>query len=152
MTPTETVRIVDDIMASFAAPPCSAPREHNRVSPEGKKMGEQMARLCDRESKKFIAEGEWTEDERCASCAFRLGTVPNGCLQTQLDVMKAVMEHEAFFCHMVDTPGTKVCAGWFASVQAVKHKPKVICPWPYSPPDDETQEQNAGHELRRERE
>ncbi len=113
-------------------------REHNRVSPEGKRLGEQMARLCDREVAKLIAEGEYSEDERCKSCAFRLGTVPNGCLQTQADVMKAVMEHEPFFCHMTDVPGTEVCAGWFASVQALKNKSKVICPWPYSPPDEES--------------
>lgn len=112
-------------------------KEHNRVSPEGQKLGEQMARLCDQESKKLIAAGEWEKDERCASCAFRSGTVPNGCLQTQLDTMKSVLEHNAFFCHAVEVPGTKVCAGWFASVQAVKGKPKVICPWDYSPPDVE---------------
>jgi hypothetical protein len=95
-----------------------------------------MARLCDVEVAKFIAQGEWEKDERCASCAFRLGTVPNGCVQTQMDVMKAVMEHEAFFCHVGERKGTKVCDGWFASVQAVKNKPKVICPWNYSPPDE----------------
>lgn len=114
------------------------PRKQNRVSQEGKKIGEQMTRLCDREAKKLIAEGEWEDDERCASCAFRLGTVPNGCLQTQCDAMKCVMEHEPFFCHATEL--TEVCAGWFASVQAVKHTPKVICPWPYSPPDGEAQD------------
>lgn len=138
----KTLDCNQDAPAQFAASGGSAPREHNRVCAKGKEMGAQMARLCDQEVKKLIAEGEYEEDERCASCAFRLGTVPNGCLQTQLDVMKAVMEHEAFFCHAVEAPGTKVCAGWFASVQAAKKHPKVICPWPYSPPDDETQEQN----------
>lgn len=103
-------------------------------------MGEQMSRLCTIEALKLLAVGEWTEDERCASCAFRHGTVPNGCLQTQMDVMKSVLEHSPFFCHAVAEPGTKVCAGWFASVQAVKDKPKVICPWPYSPPEDPTKE------------
>ena len=112
------------------------PREHNRVCPDGKRLGAEMARLCDQEVKKLIADGEYTEDQRCASCAFRLGTVPNGCLQTQMDVMKSVLEQNAFFCHMTDRPGTKVCAGWFASVQAAKKHPKVICPWDYSPADE----------------
>lgn len=110
-------------------------RERNRVSKEGIAMGEEMARLCDREAEKFIREGEWTEDERCKSCAFRKGTVPNGCVQTQMDALKSVMEHNAFYCHAVDVPGTKVCAGWFAAVQGVKNAPKIECPWPYSPAD-----------------
>lgn len=112
--------------------------EHNRVSPEGKAIGEQMARLCDRQVQKLIAQGEWSKDERCASCAFRCGTVPNGCLQTQADAFKTVMEHEPFYCHAVKQIGEKVCAGWFASVQDVKHSTTIICPWPYSNPDDAT--------------
>lgn len=111
-------------------------REHNRVTPEGKAVGEQMARLCDREAVTLLVEGEWTEDERCESCAFRKGTVPNGCVQTQMDAVKCVMEREPFFCHMGPNPGTEVCAGWFACVQAVKHKSKVICPWDHSTPDE----------------
>ena len=110
-------------------------KDHNRVSPEGIKLGEQMARLCDQEVPKLISQGEWSEDERCASCAFRKGTVPNGCPQTQLDTIKCVLEHEAFMCHAVHPIGTKVCAGWFASVQAAKKHPKVVCPWPHSDPD-----------------
>lgn len=99
-------------------------------------MGAQVSRLCDVEMAKLIKDGECKEDERCASCAFRSGTIPNGCLQTQMDVFKSLMEQEAFFCHAVETPGTKVCMGWFASVQALKDKPPVKCPWPYSPPDE----------------
>jgi hypothetical protein len=111
-------------------------RQHNRVCEKGKAIGNQMARLCDQEVGKLIAEGEYDKDQRCDSCAFRLGTIPNGCLQTQMDIMKCVLEHEPFFCHAVENPGTKVCQGWFASVQAAKKSPKVICPWPYSPPDE----------------
>lgn len=114
-------------------------KEHNRVTQEGRAMGEQMARLCDREAAKFIRDDEWQEDERCASCAFRAGTVPNGCLQTQLDAMKCVLEHKPFYCHATEKPGTNVCAGWFASVQAVKDEPAKVCPWPFSPPDDPRQ-------------
>lgn len=113
-----------------------ASEQRNRVTPEGKAIGAQMARLCDIEGAKLIAEGEWTEDERCRSYAFRLGTVPNGCPQTQMDALKSVMQQEPFFCHVAD-PGTQVCAGWFACVQASKKQPPVTMPWPYSQPDPE---------------
>lgn len=111
-------------------------REHNRVSPEGQRCGEQLSRLTDVEVGKLIAAGEWTKDERCASCAFRYGTVPNGCLQTQADAFKAVMERKTFGCHV---PGhsTGVCMGWFAAMQTKggsKRQP-VQMPWEFSPPD-----------------
>lgn len=117
----------------------------NRVSKEGIAMGVEMARLCDVEVPKLIAMGEWEEDERCASCAFRAGTVPNGCSQTQMDVLKCVMEKQAFFCHATPVQGTKVCAGWFASMQAVKNSPPMECPWPMSPVED-TPEAHAEYE------
>lgn len=113
----------------------SAVREHNRVTLEGRQCGERLSRMTDSEVGKLIAEGEWTEDERCVSCAFRHGTVPNGCPQTQLDVLKCVMEHEPFYCHMTDPVGTEVCSGWFAAMQAVNKKPPVKLPYEFSPPD-----------------
>ncbi len=111
---------------------------HERCTPEGRRCGEQLSRLTDVEVGKLIAEGEWKEDERCASCAFRHGTVPNGCPQTQLDAMKAVMEKETFYCHVAregQPVGVHPCMGWFAAMQAVKSKPAVKCPWEFSEPD-----------------
>ena len=61
--------------------------DHHRVSPEGRAIGEQQARMADGSIARLVAEGE--PDERCKSCAFVRGTVPNGCLQTQMDALKA---------------------------------------------------------------
>lgn len=115
-------------------------KQHNRVSPEGQRIGEQLSRLTDIEVGKLIADGEWAEDERCASCAFRYGTVPNGCLQTQLDAFKSVVERKMFSCHLardgVDA-GCYTCMGWFAASQMKGglKRPVIECPWEFSPPD-----------------
>lgn len=111
--------------------------DHKRVSPEGKKLGENLARIIAPAIAKLAAEGE--SDERCKSCAFRAGTVPNGCLQTQMDVLKAVFEKVPFFCHVdkYADGSQKICHGWFAATWASKGKPTVHCDWDFSPPDDD---------------
>lgn len=113
--------------------------DHKRVSPEGKALGEQMARMADSCIAKLAAEGE--TDDRCKSCAFRLGTVPNGCIQTLMDAMKAVIEDVPFLCHQADRKGCP-CHGWYAvrvqmnRVQRIKGKFEVEkCDWEFSPPD-----------------
>ena len=117
-------------------------KDHKRVTPEGRAIGRQMADLADRAVARLATEGE--SDERCKSCAFTHGTVPNGCLQTQMDVMKAVVENVPFNCHQADRKGWS-CHGWYA-VRAVinvteKAKGALLdqvgpCPWDFSPPDD----------------
>lgn len=112
-------------------------RTRNRVTPDGRRIGEQLSRMTDIEVGKLIAEGEWLKDERCKSCAFRYGTVPNGCLQTQADALKSVLERKTFGCH-VPGHGTGTCMGWFAAMQlkgGAKRKP-ITCPWEFSPPDE----------------
>ena len=37
-------------------------------------------------------ESRGEPDERCKSCAGTYGTVPNGCLQTQLDLTKCIVD------------------------------------------------------------
>jgi len=115
-------------------------RDHNRVTPEGRVMGEQMARLTDRSIATLALEGE--EDDRCKSCAFRAGTVPNGCLQTQMDALKCVVEDVPFQCHQADRKGWP-CHGWYAARVGVNRAEKargealtVKCPWEFSPPDE----------------
>jgi uncharacterized Zn-binding protein involved in type VI secretion len=114
--------------------------DHSRVTPEGKAMGFEMVRLTE----PIIAELErkGVPDERCKSCAFRLGTVPNGCPQTQMDALKAVVEGGKFDCHQHDRRGT-FCFGWAAARASVARasvakgvSPFGTCPWDYSPPDD----------------
>lgn len=119
-------------------------KDHARVSPEGRAIGEQMVRLTEPWVQHLAAEGE--PDERCKSCAFRADTVPNGCLQTQMDVFKAVVERVPFLCHQHDRHGA-ICHGWFASQVAItaseKAKgpmPVTACPWEFSPPDDDKEQ------------
>ncbi len=103
--------------------------DHHRVTPEGKQCGEQVARLTEKGIAKLVTEGE--PDERCKTCAFRAGTVPNGCPQTQADVMKCVLEAVPFYCHQRKG---ELCHGWYAARVALGGK---ICrvPWDFSPPD-----------------
>lgn len=113
--------------------------DHKRVSPEGQAMGRQLARLTYPWIERLAAQGQ--PDERCKSCAFTPGTVPNGCLQTQMDALKAVVERVPFLCHQYDRKGM-TCHGWFASqvaMRATEKKkgpaPVTACPWEFSPPD-----------------
>lgn len=81
--------------------------DHHRITPEGQVLGQQMAKLFDIATRRLGSLAD--PDERCTSCAFRLGTVPNGCAQTQLDISKCVAEGIPFYCHQ--KPG-HLCAGW----------------------------------------
>lgn len=114
-------------------------QDHNRVTPEGRTMGEQMARLTEASIARLAAEDE--PDERCKSCAFVRGTVPNGCLQTQMDALKCVVEGVPFLCHQADRKGWP-CYGWYAARVSLRSAEKargvalnVTCPWDFSPPD-----------------
>lgn len=112
-------------------------RDHERVSPEGKSMGLVMVRLVSPAIADMALEGEL--DERCSSCAFRYGTVPNGCLQTQLDVLKAVSEGKRFTCHMKEPVGTVTCHGWYAARVALRRggaRMETPCLWDFSAPDE----------------
>ena len=110
---------------------------HSRMTPEGMALGEQVVRLTEPGIRRLARDGE--PDERCTSCAFRLGTVPNGCPQTQMDALKAVMEGVLFRCHM--SPGMQMlCHGWYAARTEVVQQAKagvepIACPWEFSPPD-----------------
>lgn len=81
--------------------------DHSRVSPEGRQLGEQMAKLYDIAERRLGAMAD--PDERCKSCAFRPGTVPNGCAQTQLDISKCAAEGIPFYCHQ---HRGQLCHGW----------------------------------------
>jgi hypothetical protein len=117
--------------------------DHHRVSADGKALGAITARLADIECAALARDGE--ADERCKSCAFRAGTVPNGCEQTQLDVMKAIAEDVPFMCHVQRSAGghpTSVCHGWFAArrvvdrIEAATGRKMPPAPYDFSPPDE----------------
>jgi hypothetical protein len=87
--------------------------ERNIPTPEGRALGAQLARFFDLEYPKAKAKFP-SIAERCKSCAFRLGTFPNGCLETSLDALRCSVSGEPFYCHMdmEDGKPTKLCAGW----------------------------------------
>ena len=115
-------------------------QDHKRISPAGKALGAQLVRLTEPAIAELAGEGE--PDERCKSCAFRLGTVPNGCMQTQSDALKAVIENVPFLCHQGDKKGA-ICHGWFAARVQLKRAAiargtpfnVTTCPWEFSPED-----------------
>jgi hypothetical protein len=111
-----------------------------RITDKGLALGAQIQRLSEPAIARLVAEGE--PDERCKSCAFRQGTVPSGCLQTQMDVLKAIIESVPFMCHQADKRG-EICHGWYAAGVELRRReelhgplPVTTCPWPFSPPDD----------------
>lgn len=113
--------------------------DHKRVSPQGRALGAQLVRITEPAINALAAQGE--PDERCRSCAFRAGTVPNGCAQTQADAIKAVIENVPFMCHQADRLH-QCCHGWFAARWAIRQAEKVkgpmpfvTCPWEFSKPD-----------------
>lgn len=81
-----------------------------------------------------------TRADMCASCAFRPETVPNGCLQTQLDALKCVVEGQPFYCH-APRDGA-FCTGWIRArtEQAARPMPAeveaLVAKWQFSPPED----------------
>lgn len=120
---------------------------HSRVTPEGQRMGKSAARLADLGRKRLkelgLADlkGPRLRDEMCKTCACRLGTVPNGCLQTQMDLLKAAAEGKPFQCHS-PLDGT-LCAGWVRARAELVTNPlppqamALIAKWDYSLPEDE---------------
>jgi hypothetical protein len=100
----------------------------NMPTPEGREIGANMVRLTEPAVAELAAQGE--ADERCATCAFRLGTFPNGCPETVMDAMKCGMEGEPFYCHDKHRIGD-TCHGWFAMRYALNGK-STRAPWPFS--------------------
>lgn len=112
--------------------------DHHRVSPEGKALGEQMARLFDIAERRLGEEAD--PDERCKTCAYRAGTVPNGCAQTQLDISKCTAEGIPFYCHQHQG---QLCHGWVTTRIALgvlgemMGWSKLTKDTPLSPPDSQ---------------
>lgn len=114
-------------------------KDHSRVTPEGRAAGFSTARLVEPAVADLVRQGE--PDERCKSCAGTLGTVPNGCAQTQLDFIKAAAEGVPFLCHQADRKRMP-CHAWYAVRVAIRKADKhrgtqltVKAPWDFSPPD-----------------
>jgi hypothetical protein len=106
--------------------------DHSRVTPEGISLGKVMARAADI-GQAYLNSINEPASERCKTCAFRAGTVPNGCIQTQFDVYKAVFELVPFMCHQ---KCGEICAGWFSVVNVPGiEKFRGTAPYDFSPED-----------------
>lgn len=103
-------------------------------------LGKTMAKFADAGFRLLAPIG--VQDTRCSSCAFRLGTVPNGCIQTQLDTLKAITEGGQFLCHAPQDG--RLCAGYVACRAFAARYPlppefrAFTEKYPYSPPDEVT--------------
>ena len=117
----------------------SREKQLNRPTPEGRALGEQMARLISEPIMQIALQGE--PDARCSSCAFRQGTIPNGCPETQMDALKCVMEGTPFYCHMKEPRET--CHGWYAGRYAVRGETRR-CPWKFTTEYEEEAKRNGG--------
>jgi hypothetical protein len=105
----------------------AATKDTSRITAAGIEFGNKLRRISDPGIKQLEAEGE--NDTRCASCAFRAGTVPAGCLQTTMDAMKASIEGTVFTCHLAADRTS--CHGWYAARVALKGS-MGTAPWNYS--------------------
>lgn len=119
--------------------------EHHRVSPEGRTLGALAARLAElgRRLVDVAIAGldvPMVRNEMCASCACRQGTVPNGCAQTQMDLLKSAVEGKPFLCHA--PMDGRMCAGWVRVRAQIVAMPlpleaqAIVARWEYSPPDE----------------
>jgi hypothetical protein len=99
----------------------------NRPTAEGRALGAELARLVEPAIVKL------GPDERCVSCAFRLGTIPNGCPGSVMDALKCALEGVTFLCH---ENGRKVggerpvCHGYKA--WRGDRDVHIKAPWPWS--------------------
>lgn len=111
----------------------------NRPTPLGRKAGELFGRLIDKSANE-LRDKFPDMQERCKSCAYRPGTIPNGCEETIMDAIKCAVELEPFYCHeRFDKEGKPIdiCQGWVIAISttdAAKVRERCFpkAPWPYS--------------------
>ncbi len=120
---------------------------HSRVTPQGQALGKNAARLADLGRAMLVELGldgalaPRLRSEICKTCACQPGSVPNGCLQTQLDFLKAAAEGTPFLCH--SPKDGRLCAGWVRARAVLVEDPlppvvmAMLAQHEFSPPDDE---------------
>lgn len=103
----------------------------NLPTPEGRELGAHLVRLVEPDIAKLVEQG--VADLRCTTCAFRAGTMPNGCPTTVMDALKCAMEGVPFYCHERKLPNGErdFCAGWYAWRESSGWT-KVKAFWPWS--------------------
>ncbi len=80
----------------------------NKPTELGWEAGKHIARFYDVEFAKQKEVFPNQKDKRCGSCAFREGTIPNGCESSIMDALKCVIEMKEFGCHEAE----RNCFGW----------------------------------------
>jgi len=125
----------------------SATKDHSRVSPQGRAMGKNATRMAELGRARLVEmgldglKGGSLRGEMCKTCACQPGSVPNGCLQTQMDFLKAAHEGTPFLCH--SPQDGSLCAGWVRVRAELVENPlppeaaALLDKWEYSPPDTE---------------
>ena len=125
-----------------------ATKDHSRVTPQGQAMGKNAAKLAELGRARLAEMGldgltsPGLRGEMCKSCACQPGSVPNGCLQTQMDFLKSVHEGKPFRCHA--PMDGKLCAGWVRARAELVENPlppqavALLDKWEYTPPDEAT--------------
>lgn len=103
----------------------------NKVTPEGRFLGAKLAKFCDDAEPK--ARLKFPElPPRCNSCAFREGPhLANGSPQTQMDVLKCLMEGHEFYCHEPARDGC-LCSGWAMMMLAKDRADFCEVSWSFS--------------------
>lgn len=84
------------------------------AGPDPEAMGNYLMKLAS-VTGVMMVNAPGLRDDMCKSCACQPGSVPNGCLQTQLDLLKSAAEGQPFLCHA--PKDGRICAGW-AGVRA----------------------------------
>lgn len=105
----------------------------NRPSELGRAMGRELARLVENNMERDKERFPNAPDGRCKTCAFRPGTIPNGCEETVMDALKAALQFDRFLCHQThDENGKpdKICVGWLYACSGSRER--MEAPWPYS--------------------
>jgi hypothetical protein len=105
--------------------------KRNQPEPAGYALGANLARFADDAEARLKADG-YEVPERCSTCAFRVGTVPNGCITSVMDATKCMIEHVPFLCHH-DKAHKTPCAGFLAIMaNGGPDSQPGIAPWPFS--------------------
>lgn len=100
----------------YSTPPTPGePSRPSEATPEGAALGREVARFAD-------IEAALAPDipARCDDCAARLGTLPNQCGETLMDLIKCSVEREPFYCHKGVADGAeprRLCSGFLLLVR-----------------------------------
>lgn len=82
----------------FSEEPAPESAVPNLPTPEGRELGAQVARLVDIEAAKQREQFP-KMPPGCNECAGTAGTLPNGCAETLMDLIKCATEGVPFWCH-----------------------------------------------------